>query len=97
MTRRTFDGRSPGLSVFEPAAYVDTLSKKHIPLVGNLVAAAHMALLEPAEFEIVKAIEVNEWRVRWQSGIERRAVLLEAAGDGGHACSQVVRGRLVRL
>jgi hypothetical protein len=70
-----------------PEAYVDTLSKKHIPLVGNLVAAAHMALLEPAEFEIVKAIRgkrvASPLAIRYWSGAP--FWLGPAAGDGGHA------------
>ena len=40
----------------DPKAYVETISRKNIPLVGNLVAAAHLALLEPKEWKILKEI-----------------------------------------
>jgi len=40
----------------DPKAYVETISRKDIPLIGNLVAVAHLALLEPKELKILKAI-----------------------------------------
>ncbi len=40
----------------DPKAYVETISRKNIPLVGNLIAAAHLAVLEPKEWKIIKDI-----------------------------------------
>jgi hypothetical protein len=70
-----------------PKAYVETMSRKGIPLIGDVVVLAHLALLEPKELEIIKAIkgkhvasllEINYW-----SGSPYW--LGPAAGDGGHA------------
>ena len=53
-----------------PKAYVETMSRKGIPLIGDVVVVAHLALLEPKELEIIKAIkakhvasllEINYW------------------------------------
>ena len=41
----------------DPKAYFETISRKNIPLIGDLVPGAHMALLAPKELEIVKAIK----------------------------------------
>ena len=41
----------------DPKAYFETISRKNIPLIGDLVAGAHMAFLAPKELEIVKAIK----------------------------------------
>ena len=40
----------------DPKAYVETITRKSIPLIGNLLAVAHLALLEPKELKILKAI-----------------------------------------
>ena len=40
-----------------PQAYVETISRKNIPLIGDLVAAAHLALLERKELNIINAIK----------------------------------------
>jgi hypothetical protein len=40
----------------DPKAYVETMTRKSIPLVGNLLAGAHLALLEPKEHKILKDI-----------------------------------------
>lgn len=34
---------------------METIARKHIPLVGNAVAMAHLALLEPNELKICRA------------------------------------------
>src|SRR5215471_11500008 len=53
-----------------PKAYVETMRRKGIPLIGDVVVVAHLALLEPKELEIIKAIkakhvasplEINYW------------------------------------
>src|SRR5437762_462740 len=41
----------------DPKAYLETISRKSIPLIGDLVAAAHLALLEPKELKILKEIK----------------------------------------
>jgi hypothetical protein len=40
-----------------PQAYLEIIRDKNIPFVGDLVAAAHLALFEPKEREIVNAIK----------------------------------------
>jgi hypothetical protein len=71
----------------DPKTYLEALSRKDIPLIGDLVLAAHMALLEPGELKTVLAIrgkhvasplELTYWSCTpyW---------LGPAAGDGGHA------------
>ncbi len=71
----------------DPKAYVETMVRKDIPLVGDLVVVAHLALLEPKELKILKAIkskhvasplEINYW-----SGTP--FWLGPASGEGGHA------------
>jgi hypothetical protein len=71
----------------DPKAYVETMVRKDIPLVGDLVVVAHLALLEPKELKILKAIkgkhvasplEINYW-----SGTPYW--LGPASGEGGHA------------
>ena len=63
------------------------MSRKGIPLIGDVVVLAHLALLEPKELEIIKAIkakhvasllEINYW-----SGSPYW--LGPASGEGGHA------------
>ena len=40
----------------DPKAYVETISRRNIPLVGSLIAAVHLAVLEPKEWKILKDI-----------------------------------------
>jgi hypothetical protein len=71
----------------DPKAYVETISRKSIPLVGNLLAAAHLALLEPKEMKILKAIRgksvASPLAISYWSGTPFR--LGPAAGPEGHA------------
>jgi hypothetical protein len=71
----------------DPAAYLETMRRRSIPLVGKLLAGAHLALREQKELEVIKAIkdktvvsplEIKYWSVTpsW---------LGPAAGTGGHA------------
>ena len=71
----------------DPKAYVETISRKNIPLIGDLAAAIHLALLEREELKIITAIkakhvasplEIKYWSCTpfW---------LGPAAGEGGHA------------
>lgn len=71
----------------DPKAYVETISRKNIPLIGGVLAAAHLILLEQDELKIIKAIkgkhvasplEINYW-----SGTP--FWLGPATGEGGHA------------
>ena len=71
----------------DPKAYFETISRKNIPLIGDLVAGAHMALLEPKELKIVKAIKrkhvASPLEIKYWSGTP--FWLGPAAGGGGHA------------
>jgi hypothetical protein len=71
----------------DPKAYFETISRKNIPLIGDLVAGAHMALLAPKELEIVKAIKrkhvASPLEIKYWSGTP--FWLGPAAGGGGHA------------
>jgi hypothetical protein len=40
----------------DPKAYVETIGRKSVPLIGNLLAAAHLAVLEPEELKVLKEI-----------------------------------------
>lgn len=71
----------------DPKAYLEALSRKDIPLIGDLVLAVHLALLEPKELKIVldirgkhvaSPLELTYWSCTpyW---------LGPAAGEGGHA------------
>jgi hypothetical protein len=71
----------------DPKAYLETMERKDIPLIGDLVVVAHLALLEPKELKILKAIkdkhvasplEINYW-----SGTPYW--LGPASGESGHA------------
>ena len=70
-----------------PKAYVETITRKSIPLVGNLLAAAHLALLEPKELKILKDIRgkrvASPLAITYWSGTPFR--LGPATGPGGHA------------
>ena len=71
----------------DPRAYVETMSRKSIPLVGNLLAAAHLAVLEPKEMKILKAIRgksvASPLAISYWSGTPFR--LGAAAGPDGLA------------
>jgi hypothetical protein len=71
----------------DPEAYLETMRRKSIPLVGSLVAGAHLALLEEKELEIVKAIKgktvTNPLEIKYWSVTP--SWLGPAAGTGGHA------------
>jgi hypothetical protein len=41
----------------DPKTYVETISRKNIPLIGNLVAAAHLIALERDQLAILKVIK----------------------------------------
>jgi hypothetical protein len=71
----------------DPKAYVETISRKDIPLVGDLVAAVHLALLEPKELKILNAIKgkhvASPLEISYWSGTP--SWLGPADGEGGHA------------
>jgi hypothetical protein len=71
----------------DPKAYVETISKKNIPLIGNFLAAAHLALLEQKELKIIKAVRgksvASPLEITYWSGAP--FWLGPAAGPGGHA------------
>jgi hypothetical protein len=71
----------------DPRSYLETISRKHIPLIGDLVAAAHLAVLEPNEFKILKAIRSKQvaspLEITYWSGAP--FWLGPATGEGGHA------------
>ena len=74
----------------DPKAYVETISRKSIPLVGDLFAVAHLALLEQKELKIIKDIKgktVGESRseIKYWSGTP--FWLGPATGPEGHAIS----------
>jgi hypothetical protein len=69
-----------------PQAYVETISRKNIPLIGDLVAAAHLALLERKELNIINAIKgkhvASPLQIKYWSCTP--FWLGPAAGEGGH-------------
>jgi len=71
----------------DPKAYLETISRKSIPLIGDLVAAAHLALLERNELKIVNAIKgkhvASPLEIKYWSGTP--FWLGPAPGEGGHA------------
>ena len=71
----------------DPKAYVETISKKNIPLVGSLVAGLHLALLEQKELKVIKAIKgksvASPLEITYWSGAP--FWLGPASGPGGHA------------
>jgi hypothetical protein len=71
----------------DPRAYVETMARKGIPLVGDLVATAHMALLEPKELRIVRNIRAqtvaSPLEITYWSGSPYW--LGPAAGESGNA------------
>jgi hypothetical protein len=71
----------------DPKAYLETISRKNIPLIGDLVAAAHLALLERNELKIVNDIKrkqvASPLEIKYWSCTPFR--LGPAAGEGGHA------------
>jgi hypothetical protein len=71
----------------DPKAYLETISRKNIPLIGDLVAAAHLALLERNELKILNAIKgkhvASPLEIKYWSGTP--VWLGPAPGEGGHA------------
>jgi hypothetical protein len=71
----------------DPKAYVDIIGRKNIPLVGGLVAAAHLILLERDELAILRAIRgkrvANPLEITYWSGTP--FWLGPASNAGGHA------------
>jgi catalase len=71
----------------DPKAYSETISRKNIPLVGNLVAATHFILLERDELKILKEIRGKQvaslLEIKYWSGTPFR--LGPATGDGALA------------
>ena len=71
----------------DPKAYVETMTRKGIPLVGNLLAIAHLALLESKELRILKDIKgkrvTSPLDITYWSGTPFR--LGPSTGAGGHA------------
>jgi hypothetical protein len=68
-------------------AYLETVKRKDIPLIGDLVVVAHLALLEPEELKILKAIKgkhvASPLDINYWSGTP--FWLGPADGEGGHA------------
>ena len=71
----------------DPKAYVETISRKNIPLIGDLVAGIHLALFEPKELKILGAIKgkhvASPLEIRYWSGAP--FWLGPASGAQGHA------------
>ncbi len=71
----------------DPKAYVDTIGRKNVPLIGNLFAAAHLALLGRDEFKIINEIRgkrvASPLEIKYWSGAPFR--LGPASGDGALA------------
>jgi hypothetical protein len=70
-----------------PKAYLETMSRKSIPFIGDLIAGVHLKLLEPEELRIIT--EIREQRVGNPLKIEYWSVtpywLGSAAGEDGCA------------
>jgi len=71
----------------DPKTYVETISRKDIPLIGDIVAAGHLLLLERDELKILKDIRgkhvASPVEVKYWSGTP--FWLGPASGEGGHA------------
>jgi hypothetical protein len=71
----------------DPKAYVETIIRKDIPLIGDVVAGIHLKLFEPNELKIVKDIRAKHvaspLEIKYWSGTP--FWLGHAAGEGGHA------------
>jgi hypothetical protein len=71
----------------DPKAYLETISRKGIPVIGAFAALAHLALAEPKELKILKAIKGKHvgspLEIRYWSGAP--FWLGPATGPGGHA------------
>jgi hypothetical protein len=70
-----------------PKAYVETMRRKDIPLIGDVVAGIHLKLFEPNEAKIVTDIR-GKWvasplKIKYWSGTP--FWLGPAAEEGGHA------------
>jgi Catalase len=78
-----------------PKAYVDIISQKDIPLIGDAVAAIHLALLEPKELKILKAIRekhvLGPLEIKYWSGTP--FWLGPSAGEGGYAVKYLAVSR----
>jgi hypothetical protein len=70
-----------------PKAYVETISRTQVPVIGKLLAGAHLALRERDELKIIKDIRAKNvaspLRVRYWSGSP--FWLGPASGNDGHA------------
>lgn len=71
----------------DPKAYFEIISRKDIRLIGNFAALVHMALTDPKELKILKAIRskhvASPLEIRYWSGAP--FWLGPATGQGGHA------------
>ena len=71
----------------DPKAYSQTISNKQIPFIGNLIAAAHLAVLERDELKIITEIRgkrvASPLEIKYFSGAPFR--LGPATGVGGFA------------
>ena len=70
-----------------PDSYLAAISRKSLPLIGDLVAAAHLALLEPQELKVLKAVRskrvANPLEIGYWSGAP--FWLGSASGETGQA------------
>ena len=70
-----------------PKAYLETIRRKDVRVVGGLLAFAHMAVAAPKELEVIKAIRSQHvgspLEIRYWSGSPYW--LGSASGDDGHA------------
>jgi Catalase len=71
----------------DPKAYFETISRKNIPLVGDLVAAIHLKLLQPKELDVISVIKgkhvASPLEIEYWSGTP--FWLGPASGEGGRA------------
>jgi len=71
----------------DPKEYFETISRKDLRFIGNFAALVHMALSDPKELEILKAIRgkhvASPLEIRYWSGAP--FWLGPATGQGGHA------------
>jgi hypothetical protein len=80
----------------DPKAYFETVSRKDIRLIGDFAAFVHMALSDPKELKILKAIRgkhvASPLEVQYWSGAAYW--LGPGTGDEGHAVKYTVIPRL---
>ena len=83
----------------DPKAYLETVSRKDIRLIGNFAALVHMALSDPKELKILKAIRAKHvaspLEIRYWSGTP--FWLGPATGQGGHAVKYSAIPRLTNV